>query len=50
VSSIGESKFGLPETHAYPPSSSGDATKAREKPGWEPEVNFEELMKMMVEA
>ena len=28
----------------------GDATKAREKLGWEPEVNFEELIKMMVEA
>ncbi len=28
----------------------GDATKAREKLGWEPEVRFEELIKMMVEA
>lgn len=28
----------------------GDATKAREKLGWEPEVSFEELVKMMVEA
>src|SRR5713226_2890107 len=28
----------------------GDATKAREKLGWEPEVAFEELIKMMVEA
>ena len=28
----------------------GDATKAREKLGWEPEVSFEELIKMMVEA
>ena len=28
----------------------GDATKAREKLGWEPEVGFEELVKMMVEA
>src|SRR5712691_5124905 len=28
----------------------GDATKAREKLGWEPDVNFEELIKMMVEA
>ena len=28
----------------------GDATKAREKLGWEPEVGFEELIKMMVEA
>ena len=28
----------------------GDATKAREKLGWEPEVTFEELIKMMVEA
>jgi len=28
----------------------GDATKAREKLGWEPEVRFEELINMMVEA
>jgi GDPmannose 4,6-dehydratase len=28
----------------------GDATKAREKLGWEPKVNFKELVKMMVEA
>jgi len=28
----------------------GDATKAREKLGWEPNVTFEELMQMMVEA
>jgi GDPmannose 4,6-dehydratase len=28
----------------------GDATKAREKLGWEPQVTFEELIKMMVEA
>jgi len=28
----------------------GDASKAREKLGWEPEVTFEELIKMMVEA
>jgi GDPmannose 4,6-dehydratase len=28
----------------------GDATKAREMLGWEPEVNFAELIKMMVEA
>jgi GDPmannose 4,6-dehydratase len=28
----------------------GDATKAREKLGWEPKVSFEELVKMMVEA
>lgn len=28
----------------------GDATKAREKLGWEPEVSFGELIKMMVEA
>jgi GDPmannose 4,6-dehydratase len=28
----------------------GDATKARGKLGWEPEVGFEELIKMMVEA
>jgi GDPmannose 4,6-dehydratase len=28
----------------------GDATKAREKLGWEPEVSFEGLIKMMVEA
>jgi GDPmannose 4,6-dehydratase len=28
----------------------GDATKAREKLGWEPGVAFEELIKMMVEA
>lgn len=28
----------------------GDATKARERLGWEPEVTFEELIKMMVEA
>jgi GDPmannose 4,6-dehydratase len=27
----------------------GDATKARQKLGWEPEVGFEELIKMMVE-
>lgn len=28
----------------------GDATKAREKLGWEPEVTFEELVRMMVDA
>jgi len=28
----------------------GDATKARQKLGWEPEVGFEELIKMMVEV
>jgi len=28
----------------------GDASKAREKLGWEPEVGFEELIKIMVEA
>jgi GDPmannose 4,6-dehydratase len=28
----------------------GDAAKAREKLGWNPEVSFEELIKMMVEA
>jgi GDPmannose 4,6-dehydratase len=28
----------------------GDATKAREKLGWEPEVGFQELIKLMVEA
>jgi GDPmannose 4,6-dehydratase len=28
----------------------GDAAKARERLGWEPEVSFEELVKMMVEA
>ena len=28
----------------------GDATKAREELGWEPNVTFEELMQMMVEA
>ncbi len=28
----------------------GDATKAREKLGWQPEVSFEELIRMMVEA
>jgi len=28
----------------------GDASKAREKLGWEPQVGFEELIKMMVEA
>jgi len=28
----------------------GDATKAKEKLGWEPEVSFEKLIKMMVEA
>jgi GDPmannose 4,6-dehydratase len=28
----------------------GNATKAREKLGWEPEVGFEELIQMMVEA
>ena len=28
----------------------GDATKAREKLGWEPKVGFEELIKMMVES
>lgn len=28
----------------------GDATKAREKLGWEPEISFQELIKMMVEA
>jgi len=28
----------------------GDAGKAREKLGWEPEVSFEELIKMMIEA
>jgi GDPmannose 4,6-dehydratase len=28
----------------------GDATKARQKLGWEPEVTFEELIRMMVDA
>lgn len=28
----------------------GDATKAREKLGWRPDIGFEELIKMMVEA
>lgn len=28
----------------------GDATKAREKLGWNPEVSFEQLIKMMVDA
>jgi GDPmannose 4,6-dehydratase len=28
----------------------GDATKAREKLGWQPKVSFDELIKMMVEA
>ncbi|MCA9101353.1 MAG: GDP-mannose 4,6-dehydratase, partial [Planctomycetales bacterium] len=28
----------------------GDASKARELLGWEPEVSFEELVKMMVDA
>jgi len=28
----------------------GDASKAREKLGWEPEVGFDELIKMMVES
>jgi GDPmannose 4,6-dehydratase len=28
----------------------GDATKAREKLGWEPSVTFEELVEMMVET
>ncbi|MFO7955948.1 MAG: GDP-mannose 4,6-dehydratase, partial [Candidatus Brocadiia bacterium] len=28
----------------------GDATKAREQLGWEPEVRFEELIRIMVEA
>ena len=28
----------------------GDATKAREKLGWQPRVTFEELVWMMVEA
>jgi GDPmannose 4,6-dehydratase len=28
----------------------GDATKARERLGWQPRVSFEELIKMMVEA
>jgi GDPmannose 4,6-dehydratase len=28
----------------------GDATKARQKLGWEPKVSFEELIRMMVEA
>jgi GDPmannose 4,6-dehydratase len=28
----------------------GDATKARERLGWQPRVSFEELVKMMVEA
>jgi GDPmannose 4,6-dehydratase len=28
----------------------GDATKAREKLGWEPEIGFQELIRMMVEA
>ena len=27
----------------------GDATKAREQLGWEPEVNFKQLVKLMVE-
>jgi GDPmannose 4,6-dehydratase len=28
----------------------GDATKARETLGWQPEVSFEELVRMMVDA
>jgi GDPmannose 4,6-dehydratase len=28
----------------------GDATKARRILGWEPEVDFEQLMRMMVDA
>lgn len=28
----------------------GDATKAKEKLGWEPKINFEELVKEMIEA
>ena len=28
----------------------GDSTKARQKLGWRPKVNFEKLVKMMVEA
>ena len=28
----------------------GDASKAREKLGWKPEVSFEGLVRMMVEA
>ena len=28
----------------------GDSTKAREKLGWKPEVGFEELVRMMVDA
>jgi GDPmannose 4,6-dehydratase len=28
----------------------GDATKARERLGWTPEVDFEDLVRMMVDA
>jgi GDPmannose 4,6-dehydratase len=28
----------------------GDATKAKERLGWEPRVSFEQLVKMMYEA
>jgi len=28
----------------------GDASKAREKLGWEPEISFEQLIRMMVDA
>jgi GDPmannose 4,6-dehydratase len=28
----------------------GDASKAKEKLGWQPSVNFEGLVKLMVEA
>jgi len=28
----------------------GDATKARERLGWRPEVGFDELVSMMVQA
>ena len=28
----------------------GDPTKARSKLGWEPEVNFKDLVRMMVDA
>ena len=28
----------------------GDASKAKDKLGWEPEVSFEELIRMMVDA
>jgi GDPmannose 4,6-dehydratase len=28
----------------------GDSSKAKEKLGWEPEVSFEEVVKMMVDS